>query len=131
LAISIPGINFFTHGTHITVAHAMGSTIGINTTILLASLFFINQETLNTKLLTKLFWIFHFSLLVFWLALIVAGAKKGLAQVFTNFTFQEIKFLIKPYFVLFALSGAGIVISLLGFISVLFDKLLIQYHKIK
>lgn len=31
---SIPAINLFTHGTHITVAHAMGSTIGINTMIL-------------------------------------------------------------------------------------------------
>jgi len=34
IAISIPAINIYTHGTHITVAHAMGSTIGINTMIL-------------------------------------------------------------------------------------------------
>jgi nitric oxide reductase subunit B len=41
IAISVPAINLFTHGTHITVAHAMGATIGINTTILLAAGFFI------------------------------------------------------------------------------------------
>src|SRR5690606_38315707 len=38
LFMSIPAINRYTHGTHITVAHAMGATIGINTMILLASL---------------------------------------------------------------------------------------------
>jgi nitric oxide reductase subunit B len=38
LLMSIPAINRYTHGTHITVAHAMGTTIGINTMILLASL---------------------------------------------------------------------------------------------
>lgn len=38
LIISIPAVNRFTHGTHVTVAHAMGTTIGINSTILLAIL---------------------------------------------------------------------------------------------
>ena len=41
LLISIPYINFFTHGTHITVAHSMGTTIGINTSILLSSMMFL------------------------------------------------------------------------------------------
>ncbi|MBP6722504.1 MAG: cbb3-type cytochrome c oxidase subunit I, partial [Bacteroidia bacterium] len=41
LLISIPAINYYTHGTQITVAHAMGTTIGINTPLLLASLFLI------------------------------------------------------------------------------------------
>src|SRR5690606_33097146 len=44
LLISIPAVHYFTHGTHITVAHRMGTTIGINTTILLASLSFIAQR---------------------------------------------------------------------------------------
>ncbi|MDP6850380.1 MAG: cbb3-type cytochrome c oxidase subunit I, partial [Planctomycetota bacterium] len=34
LLISIPTLNWFTHGTTITVAHAMGSTIGINSMVL-------------------------------------------------------------------------------------------------
>jgi len=41
IAISVPFINRFTHGTHITVAHAMGTTIGINTFILFASVFYL------------------------------------------------------------------------------------------
>ena len=35
IAISVPQLNYYTHGTHITVAHAMGTTIGINTMLLL------------------------------------------------------------------------------------------------
>ena len=44
LLISIPAINLFTHGTHITVAHSMGTTIGINTLILLSSVTFILEQ---------------------------------------------------------------------------------------
>ena len=44
LLMSIPAINRYTHGTHITVAHAMGTTIGINSMILLASLGYMLRE---------------------------------------------------------------------------------------
>ncbi|HSY75912.1 MAG TPA: cbb3-type cytochrome c oxidase subunit I, partial [Bacteroidia bacterium] len=44
IAISIPAVNIFTHGTHITVAHAMGTTIGINTMILMASVVFMIMD---------------------------------------------------------------------------------------
>ena len=44
LLISIPAVNVYTHGTHIVVAHTMGSTIGINTMILLASVLFITGD---------------------------------------------------------------------------------------
>src|SRR5690554_7380910 len=44
LLISIPAINLFTHGTHITVAYSMGTTIGINTLILLSSVTFILEQ---------------------------------------------------------------------------------------
>ena len=37
IAISVPALNYYTHGTHITVAHAMGTTIGINTMLLFAA----------------------------------------------------------------------------------------------
>ena len=39
ILMSIPAINIYTHGTHVTVAHAMGTTIGINSMILLAACF--------------------------------------------------------------------------------------------
>lgn len=38
IALSIPAVNLWTHGTPVTVAHAMGSTIGINTFLLLGAL---------------------------------------------------------------------------------------------
>src|SRR5688572_22392200 len=41
ILISIPAINKYTHGTHITVAHAMGATIGINTMLLFSCIFYI------------------------------------------------------------------------------------------
>lgn len=39
ILISVPAINAWTHGTQVTVAHAMGSMIGISTTLLLAVLY--------------------------------------------------------------------------------------------
>jgi len=82
LLFSIPAINFFTHGTHVTVAHSMGTTIGINTTILFASLLFIisrisafskKQETLIKRGL----WGFNITLFLFFSALMVAGARRS------------------------------------------------------
>ncbi|RKE98160.1 cbb3-type cytochrome c oxidase subunit I [Ichthyenterobacterium magnum] len=81
LLISIPAINLFTHGTHITVAHSMGTTIGINTSILLASLFFIvskvKGEVIMFQKLKKVYYVFNSSLLVFFSVLLFAGAKKA------------------------------------------------------
>ena len=37
--MSIPTINIYTHGTHVTVAHAMGTTIGINMILFARTLF--------------------------------------------------------------------------------------------
>lgn len=48
ILMSIPAINLYTHGTHITVAHAMGTTIGINVMIILASAFYFFKPSLST-----------------------------------------------------------------------------------
>lgn len=82
LLFSIPAINFFTHGTHITVAHSMGTTIGINTTILFASLLFIISKiaafSKKQELLIKRgLWGFNITLFLFFLALLVAGARRS------------------------------------------------------
>src|SRR5690606_10460691 len=45
IAMSVPGINLYTHGTHVTVAHTMGATIGINSFLLLAIAFDILHNT--------------------------------------------------------------------------------------
>ena len=53
LAMSVPAINLYTHGTHVTVAHTMGATIGINTFLLFAFVFDIlwdkNKATASQK----------------------------------------------------------------------------------
>lgn len=117
IAISVPAINLFTHGTHITVAHAMGATIGINTMLLLASLFFIaekegTQFENNKKKINTGFWILNSSLLVFWLALIGAGIAKAVeTQSQTAFSVMMGKLL--PYFYSFTAAGAGIFLGIL------------------
>ncbi len=129
LLISIPAINAYTHGTHITVAHAMGSTIGINTMILLASCFFIANDASNGRAKTgqdKLqLWgwaILNLSLLFFWIMLIIAGLRKGL-MVVQGISFSEIMIAITPYLKLFAFSGLGIFTGLSLLITPLSIKL--------
>lgn len=89
LIFSIPAINFFTHGTHVTVAHSMGATIGINTTILLSAMLFIINK-MDPKVDTSQFLIkrglqvFNFSLFFFWCSLLIAGIKKSYWMYFTK-----------------------------------------------
>jgi nitric oxide reductase subunit B len=82
LLFSIPAINFFTHGTHITVAHSMGTTIGINTTILFASLLFIISRISvfskkQEKFIKRGLWGFNITLFLFFSSLLVAGARRS------------------------------------------------------
>lgn len=112
LLISIPAVNLFTHGTHITVAHAMGSMIGINTMILLASCFFIindatdkNYTTGEEKTIKRGYWIFNISLLVFFVCLIIAGAEKGIGIVVDKLSFAEVMAKINPMLIVFTFSG--------------------------
>ncbi len=116
LFISVPAFNLFTHGTHITVAHAMGSTIGINTMILLASVFYVIREELPetvhsecTKSLRFGYWTTNLSLAVFFVALILAGIGKG---AFDGASFQEMMLEIRPFLVLFTVSGVTLMIGI-------------------
>jgi len=66
--MSVPWINYYTHGTFITVAHAMGTTIGINTSILISAILWIVQKEhkkfteKNKKQFMIGFYLFHSSL---------------------------------------------------------------------
>ncbi len=115
LLISIPAINLFTHGTHITVAHAMGSTIGINTTILFASVLLIVSELRRGSLVVSGskytmagYWIFNGALLVFFVSLIGAGMVKGWYTVMSDLPFQEIMQKVRPFLIGFAVAGIGL-----------------------
>ena len=116
LIISVPALNLFTHGTHITVAHAMGSTIGINTMILLASIFFIIREEVPKEVhagcsrqVTVGFWTANVSLAVFFSALVLAGIGKGS---YAGASFQEMMLGIRPFLLVFAASGISLMLGL-------------------
>lgn len=118
LLMSIPGINVYTHGTHVTVAHAMGTTIGINSMILLAASFeFLDQKcgahAFNLKRMNRLFWIAQASLLVFWFALNAAGIKKAMWQMSENqIPFGKMMEGLYPWFAVFVIAGVALSFSL-------------------
>jgi nitric oxide reductase subunit B len=117
IAMSIPAINRYTHGTHITVAHAMGTTIGINTMILLGAFSYIlkidDEAGKSRKIISLNYWISQYSLALFWFSLIAAGALKGYRSTAINMTvFQE---MMQPVFTIIKVSsfaGIGLLISL-------------------
>ena len=116
LIISVPALNLITHGTHITVAHAMGSTIGINTMILLSSVFYVIREELPqhvhagcTKQVQLGYWTANISLAVFFGALVFAGLGKGL---YTGASFQDMMLQIRPYLLVFAVSGITLMLGI-------------------
>ncbi len=116
LIISVPALNLITHGTHITVAHSMGSTIGINTMILLSSVFYIIREELpqevhgacGRQVMTG-FWVANISLGVFFAALLMAGLGRGL---YDGVSFQEMMLQIRPYLLIFATSGITLMLGM-------------------
>lgn len=108
LVLSVPAINMFTHGTHLTVAHAMGATIGINTTILLAGGFYLlSMETgkqFNASSMKQRLLVFNISLTVFWLSLVGSGLIKA-AGTAEKLYFTEIMQTLQPWFRTFSVSG--------------------------
>ncbi|WP_348822825.1 cbb3-type cytochrome c oxidase subunit I [Flavobacterium aestuarii] len=118
LLISIPSINLFTHGTHITVAHSMGTTIGINTFILLSSLTYILESEnpfpeLAQKRIKIGIQIFNSFFLCFWIIMLIMGAKKGYWILFSqNISFAEFQDSLHWFHLLFALFGIGLLAGL-------------------
>jgi nitric oxide reductase subunit B len=137
LLISVPAINIFSHGTHITVAHAMGSTIGINTMILLSSCVFIIQDYTNCNFNQRQrgtiifgFWLMNISLLIFFISLIFAGVEKAKLLIGGEMNFQEIMKAVNPYLICFA--GAGMALFV-GICLVVFPllKILVAHNATK
>jgi nitric oxide reductase subunit B len=117
ILLSIPAINLYTHGTHITVAHAMGTTIGINSMILIAACFEFLKPNLfknktNSKYLNFIFWLLQLSLFIFWISLNIAGIKKGIWQMSENqISYSKMMETLTPYFIIFVIAGFGLLIS--------------------
>jgi len=120
ILLSVPAINIFTHGTHLTVAHAMGSTIGINTMILIASCLFLIPDITHVqfsksqaKFISIGFWIMNIILFFFWIALILAGYTKAYLVVQDKLIFQDIMLQINPYLTVIAVTGTIILAGML------------------
>ncbi len=134
LLISIPAINLFTHGTHITVAHSMGTTIGINTLILLSSVTYIleKQQILNESIIKKakfLLNIFNVSFTLFFLCLLLMGVKKSI-WIFTanNITFTQLHESMFWLYVLFIAFGLGLIVGLCGVVFILLKGIKIMLN---
>jgi nitric oxide reductase subunit B len=129
ILISIPAINRYTHGTHITVAHAMGTTIGINTMLLMGSLFFILTEKGNVGLrpmhrtLLAGTWITNLSLLLFFISMIAGGIIKISER---TSPFHDSLQKLLPFFRVFMVSGilvfVGLSILAFAFLAITFRK---------
>ena len=129
ILMSIPGINVYTHGTHVTVAHTMGATIGINSFLLLALATDILQNTCvpvkqNDKWFTRGYLTANFSLFVFWISLIAAGILRAKWQMSdAKIPFSAMMLQLRPYFI--ALYVSGITMTA-GFFIILYPLLKYQ-----
>ncbi|HMQ75949.1 MAG TPA: cbb3-type cytochrome c oxidase subunit I [Flavobacteriales bacterium] len=111
LLMSVPAINRYTHGTHITVAHAMGATIGINTFILLGCIaYWSGFEGARAGRWPRAgLRIAVIALHVLWSALIVAGLLKGWRSVGLGMTdHAEVMRPVMSVLVVFVLAGAAV-----------------------
>ncbi len=115
IALSVPSINQYTHGTHITVAHAMGTTIGINTMLLFASVFYMirlkRKDEIKSRWASRGIVITNISLMIFWTSLIGSGLYKISGQLEQK-TFAAIMKGSIPFFKMFTASGVFILLGL-------------------
>ncbi|WP_165871593.1 cbb3-type cytochrome c oxidase subunit I [Flaviaesturariibacter flavus] len=131
IALSVPAINRYTHGTHITVAHAMGATIGINTMLELASISYILKRVRpaalarHARTIRRGVLLTNGALLLFWIALLGTGLVK-IAGASAGQSFATIMQRSAPLFRLFAGSGvfivAGLVLVIVPLLRVLGSK---------
>ncbi len=121
IAMSIPAVNIYTHGTHVTVAHAMGSTIGINTTILWAALALTWTDRHGApppavhRLLAASFGLFNGGLLLFWGTLLLMGFQKGIWTIEHGLPHLTIMQRLSPHFIVLFIGGLIVYVGLLGF----------------
>ncbi len=121
LFMSIPAINLYTHGTHITVAHAMGTTIGINTMIILAGAFYFIKPTFNStkwRLYGSIaFWIVQITLLLFLISLIGMGLQRAIWQAgLTSDSFSKMSSSSGNWVLLFIILGTILMLSMASFL---------------
>ncbi len=117
LFMSVPVINLYMHGTHFITAHAMGTTIGINSMILLAAVFYFllpERKSHQSRWLKIGFWGAQVSLFVFLMALMAMGVVKSLWFFEApQAPFAEMMERSRGWIVLFIISGLSLMGSFL------------------
>lgn len=128
IAMSIPVINVYTHGTHVTVGHTMGATIGINSMLLFAFAFDIlwkkeNATKRTIQLFNRAYWLTNISLFIFWLALIAAGILKAKWHTSDNpIPFSSMMHNLRPYFIVFFIAGCFLFIGITTLVFLIFQN---------
>jgi len=122
ILISVPSLNYYTHGTHITVAHAMGATIGINTMLLFAVIFYVLGDARplllqrKERLINRSLTLTNIALYLFWFALLGSGLVK-IAGKLNNNSFYKIMDQSLPWFRGFAASGLLLLAGIVALVS--------------
>lgn len=124
ILMSIPAFNIYTHGTHVTVAHSMGTTIGINSMIIFAAAFtFLGPVDEKRKpiknILNVTFWISQVALLCMFVTLDYAGFLRGMWQMSKS----QIPFflMMEQSWMVFAIIGlAGLILLICFFVFIYF-----------
>ncbi|WP_188362974.1 cbb3-type cytochrome c oxidase subunit I [Flavobacterium orientale] len=117
LLMSIPAFNLYTHGTQITVAHAMGTTIGINTMIVLGGAFYFIKPTFESgkalMRMTLVFWTTQIALLLFLITLAGMGIQRALWQAgISGAAFGQMMLKSRPWMIGFIITGTLLFVSL-------------------
>ena len=130
IAMSVPALNIYMHGTHVIVAHTMGATIGINSMLLMAFAYDITGNdrltlTAFRKTINRGYWLTNISLGLFWITLIIAGFIKSYWQFDQpGIAFDDMMKSLRPWFYLFFLSGCCLAT---GFAMVVYPLLKARY----
>ncbi len=133
ILISIPSINLHTHGTHITVTHVMGTTIGINTMILLAITFdllgsSVESDPVSRRRVLTGSWLITSGLLVFLVSWFLAGVHRSQWQMSSpGVSFSEMMLSMRPYFAIVALSGS---VLFVGFCLVVYPLIAHAFRRV-
>ncbi len=124
ILMSIPVFNVFMHGTHVIVGHTMGTTIGINTMLLLAYAYEVFKPKLENKKFQFAYALTNTALVVFFLSLIFAGFSKSYIQYHNpQIAYTDLIEKIRPFFYVFYVAGATLTV---GFIMLIYPLLVVK-----
>ncbi|MBL7811425.1 MAG: cbb3-type cytochrome c oxidase subunit I [Bacteroidetes bacterium] len=124
LLMSVPALNLYTHGTQVTLAHSMGTTIGINTMLLLGIIcqFMVPMQMQYGRWFRAGFRLLQAGLIIFWAILLLSGISRGYWQMQPGISsFQSMMLQHTMYFRIMAWSGS---LMMSGFYLILFPLLM-------